>query len=250
MQENRSNNSLNFTSIIDKKTNNDIYTDLDSILDTRLATIFNVDKNIYKDIVSGVESIEKYLSRKTDRFGRLDNTVFKALYQRRDKKTIATPLPNGIPLLIHSYIASILENSSKVPKLYLNVYPYILNDKDKRTLTRNVQAVYKNMIEVELIDKPNKDITVKFVHENIGLMVMYNGLKWIEYNMSNRSLLSLNLPDVTMIVPKLLDNNIFKKDEVDNIFKDQEKTLQPFIQLVFITVRAFSLRIDTDKFKK
>ena len=44
---------------------------------------------------------------------------------------------------------------------------------------------------------------------------MYNGLKCIEYNMSNRSLLSLNLPDVTMIVPKLLDNNIFKKDEVE-----------------------------------
>jgi len=247
MQEN---NNLNFSSIVDKKTNNDIYTDLDSILDTRLATIFNVDKNIYKEIMSGVDNIEKYLTRRTDSFGRLSSLVFKELYKRRDKRSIATPLPNGIPLLIHSYLASIIEESSKIPKLYLNVYPYELSVKEKTILKNNIASVYKNMIDVEILDKPTKDITIKFIHENIGLMIMYSGLKWIEYHMSNRSLLSLNLPDVTMIVPRLLDNNIFSKNEIDNIFKDQEKTLQPFIQLIFITARAFSLRIDTEKLKK
>lgn len=247
MQE--ANNEFNFKSIVDKKTNNHIYTDLDSILDTRLATIFNVDKNVYKEIMNGVENIEKYLSRKTDSFGKLSNLVFKELYRRRDKKIIATPLPNRIPLLIHSYIASIIEDSTKIPKLYLNVYPYVLNTLEKHKLSKSIESIYKNIIDVEIIDKPNKDITVKFIHENIGLMIMYGGLKWIEYNMSNRSLLSLNLPDVTMLVPKILDNNIFSRDQIDNIFKDQEKTLQPFIQLIFITARAFSLRIDTEKLK-
>lgn len=247
MQE--ANSGFNFKSIVDKKTNNHIYTDLDSILDTRLATIFNVDKNVYKEIMNGVENIEKYLSRKTDSFGKLSSLVFRELYKRRDKKIIATPLPNGIPLLIHSYIASIIEDSTKIPKLYLNVYPYVLNNLEKHKLSKSVESIYKNIIDVEIIDKPNKDITVKFIHENIGLMIMYSGLKWIEYNMSNRSLLSLNLPDVTILVPKILDNNIFGKDQIDNIFKDQEKTLQPFIQLIFITARAFSLRIDTEKLK-
>lgn len=248
MQE--ANSNLNFSSIVDKKTNNDIYTDLDSILDTRLATIFNVDKNIYKEIMNGVDNIEKYLSRKTDAFGRLSNLVFRELYKRRDKRTIATPLPNGIPLLIHSYLASIIEESTKIPKLYINVYPYELSIKEKTILKRDIQSIYKNIIDVEILDKPIKDITIKFIHENIGLMLMYSGLKWIEYHMSNRSLLSLNLPDVTMIVPKILDNNIFSRQEIDNIFKDQEKTLQPFIQLIFITARTFSLRIDTEKLKK
>lgn len=243
-------NNFNFQSIVDKKTNNDIYTDLDSILDTRLATIFNVDKNIYKDIVNGIDNLEKYLSRKIDSFGVLNNMIFKAIYSKRNKNTIATPLPNGIPMLIHSYIASILETSSKIPKIYLNVYPYALNDSEKKILSKNIGAIYKGMVDVEILDKPTKDISVKFIHENIGMMIMYNGLKWIEYNMSNKSLLSLNLPDVTMIVPKILENNIFIRDQIDNVFKDQEKTLQPFIQVVFITVRAFSLRINTDKLKK
>lgn len=243
------NNEFSFKSIIDKKTNNHIYTDLDSILDTRLATIFNVEKNVYKEIMNGVDNIEKYLSRKTDSFGKLNNLVFKEIYKRRDKRNIATPLPNRIPLLIHSYIASIIEESTKIPKIYLNVYPYKLNGVEKHKLSKSIESIYKNIVDVEILDKPNKEITIKFIHENIGLMIMYNGLKWIEYNMANRSLLSLNLPDVTMIVPKLIDNNIFSKDQIDNIFKDQEKTLQPFIQLIFITVRAFSLRIDTEKLK-
>lgn len=245
MQE--SNNSIDFKGIVDKKTNNDIYTNLDSILDTRLATIYHTDKNIYKEIMNGVDNVEKYLSRKTDSFGILSNNIFKALYKRRNKQTISIPLPNSIPLLIHSYIASILETSTKIPKLYLNVYPYALDNSEKVILSKNIQSIYKNMIDVEILDKPEKDITIKFIHENIGLMIMYNGLKWIEYHMSNRAILSLNIPDVTMIAPKILDNNIFRGSEIDNIFKDQEKTLQPFIQLVFITARAFSLRIDTKK---
>ena len=247
MQEKRTN--AEFKPSVDKKTNGDVYTNLDSILDTRLSTVYNFDKSSYIDIMGDVDKIEKYLSRRTDSFGRLNSKIFKAIYAKRNKETIRVPLPNRIPLLIHSYIASTIETSFKVPKIYLNVYPYDLAVNEKAVLSNSLKSIYKHKIDIEILYKPEKDITVKFIHEKIGMMFMYNGLKWIEYHMSNKSLLSLNLPDVVMLAPRVMDNNIFTNEQIDNIFKDQEKSMHPFIHLTFITPRAFSLRIDTDKLK-
>ena len=74
MQEKRTN--AEFKPSVDKKTNGDVYTNLDSILDTRLATVYNFDKSSYVDIMGDVDKIEKYLSRRTDSFGRLNSKIF------------------------------------------------------------------------------------------------------------------------------------------------------------------------------
>lgn len=237
------NSGISFKPIVDKKTNNDVYINLDSILDTRLATLFKLDKKLAIDILTNNEAGEKYFTRHTDRFGNLSPEVFNRFYQKRDNNTILEPIPTMIMPILHSYVGSIIENEAgKIVVIHLNTYPYDLNKKDTDKIVRAIMAIFNNLVDVEIINKPESEITVKFIHENIGLMVMYNGLKWVEFNMSNRNLLSLNLPDVTMLVPKLFNNNIFAKSSIDDVFKDYEKTVQPFIQLLFLSPRVFSVK--------
>jgi hypothetical protein len=104
-----------------------------------------------------VDKIEKYLSRRTDSFGRLNSKIFKAIYAKRNKETIRVPLPNRIPLLIHSYIASTIETSFKVPKIYLNVYPYDLTVNERAVLSNSLKSIYKHKIDIEILYKPEKE---------------------------------------------------------------------------------------------
>jgi len=127
--------------------------------------------------------------------------------------------------------------------MYLNVYPYKFTDNEKELLKKSIFVIYNKLIDVEILDKPDNDITVKFIHENVALMIMYNGIKWLEHNLSNKSLRSLNLPDVLMICPRLVDKLVVKKTAINDFFLDFEKIVHPFIQLLFLTPRIFSIKI-------
>lgn len=230
-----------------KETKNDIYMNLDSLLDTRLSLLFDFDKKLFNDLLKDGD-IKYYLNRITDSFGYIDNDLFKELYKKRDSKTIREPIPTHIPQLIKSYIAeSLVEHPKKRVKLFLNVYPYVLSDNDKIKIRNGIRAIFNGYLDVEIMDVPENLISVKFVYENIGLMIMYNGLEWAEYQIATGHLVSLRLPDVMMIAPKLYTTKIYKNDSVDKSFTDLEKILHAFIKVTFINVKFFSIKINDNR---
>ena len=76
---------------------------------------------------------------------------------------------------------------------------------------------------------------------------MYNGIKWVEHNLANKKLRSLSLPDVLMICPRLVDKVVVRKTAINDFFSDFEKIMHPFIQLLFLTPRIFSIKINKKK---
>jgi len=227
-----------------KEAKNDIYMNLDSLLDTRLSLLFHFDKTMFNNVLKD-GNIKNYTNRITDSFDYLDNDLFRELYKKRDGRIIKEPIPTHIPQLIKSYIAeSLVEHPKKRVKLFLNVYPYVLTDEDKIKIRNGIRAIFNGYLDVDIMDVPEKLISVKFIYENVGLMIMYNGLDWAEYQISSGNLVSLRLPDVMMIAPKLYANKIYKNDSVDKSFTDLEKILHTFIKVTFINVKFFSIKIE------
>lgn len=234
---------LDFKHLIENGKKHDIYTNLDSILDTRLSLIYSLNKSLFSDIVKN--NLNNYQSRIMDDFNGFDNRLFKELYKKRNSKMIKDPIPNYIPQLLKSYILNALEQKpGEVLTLYLNVYPYKMSNDEKINLETGIFNIFKGIINVEILDKPETEITVKFMHENIGLIVMYNGLDWIDHNLSNKNLLSLGLPDVLMIAPRLTNRIVVKKESINDFFTDFEKYLHHFVQLLFLSPRLFSIKIN------
>lgn len=234
---------LDFKHLINSNSKHDIYTNLDSILDTRLGLIYSLNKKLFASIVK--DNLNNYQSRIMDDFNGFDNRLFKELYKKRNNETIKSPIPTYIPHLLKSYIINALEQKpDEIITLHLNVYPYKLSQEEKKNLHNGIFNIFKGIINVEILDKPEAEVTVKFMHENIGLIVMYNGLDWIDHNLSNKNLLSLGLPDILMIVPRLTNRIVVKKESINDFFTDFEKYLHQFVQLLFLSPRLFSIKID------
>lgn len=232
---------IDFTTVLENNTKLGIYINLDSLIDTRLSVLHYHSPKIFKQVV---KSIDKYQSRLKDEFDYLDTELFKEMYKKRNSEMIKEPIPTFIPEFIKSYVLTCLqEKSGEIVTMYLNVYPYKFTDEEKELLKKSIFVIYNKLIDVEILDKPDNDITVKFIHENIALMIMYNGINWLEHNLANKSLRSLNLPDVLMICPRLVDKLVVKKTAINDFFLDFEKIVHPFIQLLFLTPRIFSIKI-------
>jgi hypothetical protein len=60
---------------------------------------------------------------------------------------------------------------------------------------------------------------------------------------ANKKLRSLNLPDVLMICPRLVDKVVVQKTAINDFFSDFEKIVHPFIHLLFLTPRLFSIKL-------
>lgn len=232
---------IDFTTVLENNTKLGIYINLDSLIDTRLSVLHYHSPKIFKQVI---KSIDKYQSRLKDEFDYLDTELFKEMYKKRNSEMIKEPIPTFIPEFIKSYVLTCLqEKSGEIVTMYLNVYPYKFTDEEKELLKKSIFVIYNKLIDVEILDKPDNDITVKFIHENIALMIMYNGINWLEHNLANKSLRSLNLPDVLMICPRLVDKLVVKKTAINDFFLDFEKIVHPFIQLLFLTPRIFSIKI-------
>lgn len=232
---------IDFKPLLENNTKLGIYINLDSLIDTRLSIIYYHSPKMFKDIIKNINS---YQSRLKDEFENLDVELFQNMYKKRNSLMIKEPLPTHVPELIKSYVLTCLEEkSSEVITLYLNVYPYKFRSEEKELLKKSIFSIYKGLIDVEILDEPDTNISVKFIHENIALMIMYNGIKWIEHNLANKKLRSLNLPDVLMICPRLVDKVVVQKTAINDFFSDFEKIVHPFIHLLFLTPRLFSIKL-------
>ena len=236
---------IDFKPLLENNDKLGIYINLDSLIDTRLSILHYHSPKLFKNII---KDLDGYQARLKDEFDYIDVELFQEMYKKRNSKMIKEPIPTFMPDLIKSYVLTCLEEkSSKIITLHLNVYPYKFSLQEKELLKKSIFKIYKGLIDVEILDKPDYDISVKFIQENIALMIMYNGIKWVEHNLANKKLRSLSLPDVLMICPRLVDKVEVRKTAINDFFSDFEKIMHPFIQLLFLTPRIFSIKINKKK---
>lgn len=222
---------------------NGLYVELDCLIDTRLSLLYDIDK----DLIAGLIKDGTYHSRYRDTFGYIGSNLFNYLYKNRNSNILDNPSPTEINTFVADYCFEANQTakgygSNKEVTVYLNLYPYNLSEENKELLIMGLINSVGTKINVELINKPYTEITPSFVSKNIGLMVMYNGLSWIEYFTQNNMLQTISLPDVILATPMLIKNRlIIDEKELDRFFKDISKNIEPLIGLVFLPTNMFSI---------
>lgn len=220
---------------------NGIYVELDSIIDTRLKLMYNINKDLAGDMVTSGD----YYTRTTDSFRHISIETFKYLYSNRTADLLRDPIHTNVGGLVSEYCVEadstgLSFGDSKAVDVYLNIYPYDLPLLEIETLRMGMSNSIKGLVNIEIINKSPAELTVEFMDENIGVAIMYNAIEWLEMKLSDSSILSRSLPDLIMMTPKLfMKRSPIDPKETDKMFRTLRETYAPLIDIHFMSVRLF-----------
>ena len=231
-----------------------IYIDLDSIFDTRLGVIGEIDPKLIKEVFN-----EKYLFRKSDTFGIMQKKTFDELYSVRDYNTLKISPYTAIFSVVNDIINKLLETAVGVPdvtgvKLYVNIFPYKLSNSFIGDLLEFIVQKTKQLVIVEIIDKSIDDLTFSYCVDKFDFLIMYDYNAFLESNVKKLEHKKNSLNDRILICPPIFYKE-FTKQEMDSLHRknpalsgkspiDLLKIMAaPVIILEMIEVMAFSVDI-------
>jgi hypothetical protein len=224
---------------LDKKQG--IFIELDVLLDTRLATLYNLSE---ESMISALDN--GYFTRRTDTFHGTDKEVFDEAYKNRDKETLKnagiTKMIGFIRELIHAMNKQAIEEPiHSGPKLYVNIYPYKLNEKEIEAIITATALATGEMCDIEVVDMPPERITPKFCKANLAIMFMYNYAPWLEAQAENFK--ATRCSEITVIVPGIYFNREPTKEELSralNTYMHPLKAIE-FVSAVFINLKLYEI---------
>lgn len=222
-----------------------VYVELDSILDTRLTFL----RYLLED--RKTEKIE-YWSRNRDNFGNIPSSVFHHYYKHRNKLILPESIHTDIVLVVSDMADDFLLHQTKPAefKIYLNYYPYDLVFEERLNLTEQLKKMFINT-EIELVKFDPFEKELKWFVNNVEAIIMYEGLRFLEYKAITGELLNNCIIDKMFITPYLLsgvsnDENISKRPITELLA--YYKTI---VDLKLLDIKAFNAKVSTiEEFKK
>lgn len=221
--------------------NDNVYIDLDCILDTRLPVLYALSEDIAKESLrSGY-----YHKRVSDNFGIIPNGLFYHYYDKRTKYVLAlatpTPMFELLLELTEEAATSIVTDSIEtIPTLYVNTYPYELNEEEAVTILKLLYTVIPVQMNFDLICKSLTELTPEWVDANANTVIKYDIVKWLELHSSLGNLSTCPLLRGACIGPLIATGNIPVSEITQESFEETRSTLGPMCNLVFMQSRLFS----------
>lgn len=250
------------------KSNFNVYTNLDTLFDTRLGLI----RHYLPDKVDSVFEHRLYWDRRYTNWTRCTKGAIT--------EQMVTGLTTNDEVLRESRITGILEyilhltllhreniGRNLVDKplcLVIDTHGYTFDDTEKEALREMLCTVIQTpTFKVTFVDQGLKHLTPEFVDESYGALVIYNAMDWlalhrddiINYTNQHRSgfgNVSASLTDIYLIAPML------QNEDCPGVTKEEERkgyavfkaVMRAFISLEFIHVSYFSEFIDIDDIKE
>lgn len=222
-----------------------IYIDLDTLLDTRFTILTYIDLNLAHSVLTD----DSYYSRTYDEFGYVNNAVFKRCYNGRNKEILSNSLPTDIYKLLSSEASLLINKRLDVElidtiELDVNTYPYRLNEQEKKDLVRSiVQYTLIGSLSVDFIYKNPMEITLSNVYSKYDSVFMYDGLKWLDYQICCRSGLALT---TKLYIPSLLGKPVKFRSEKDleNTFNGMNDMYQLYMNVTTLHTELFSVKYE------
>jgi len=233
----------------EERTVNSLYFDIDVLVDTRLALIYAIDKELAKRLLMD----GKYFKRVRDDFEYLSHDVFRDVYSRRSKILLKTPSPTKMPSLIAEYYieasqADLVTGGDGSITMFVNTYPYILDESEVDTLAESIRGYIHEDVNITMIDLPPSAVTPEWMDSNIGMGIMYDALAWVDLHTMNDNLTLCSIPEVTLLTPKMVDGfNILSVKDTEKLFVDASKSLAPLVNIQFLPVEMFSIKLKLKK---
>lgn len=230
---------------MDNYSKSGLYMEIDSFLDTRMAMIYCINSELAKSISSN-----EYNNRDNDNFGYMSYDIFTQLYSLRNKNLLELATPTKIKYMAYEIcldknndMLNIRDgyNRVHVPVIYFNTYPYNLDESEVNVFKKLLEEIY-DFCEIEMINMDINKCNPNWIDKHVNFVIMYHGLKWLEYHVSNGNLIKLPLPGVTLIVPDIIFsrnvNNLMKKKE--DILEGTKRMYQSVINLEFVYIGNYN----------
>lgn len=223
--------------------------DIDSLFDTRLATILGINKIALKDVM-----LNGYFTRELETFYGVDTAEYFTAYKKRNKLTLQNSMITKIIRMVigFNYIVSSSTDSNPgkhVSTLILNTYPYrLLNDEVKLIISGIIEYTGDSM-SVTVVHMKHDSVTPNWLKANVSTVIMYNYRDWLDVHTRIGTFERQQCPEVTLIAPKLIYTDI--SDEIDNdaFFSGLQAYMSLLIKLELLPVAEFCINIDPDKLK-
>lgn len=220
-----------------------VYTDLDTIFDTRLSLLRNLnEKDVDKDIENG-----KYLSRISDEIGNIPYKVFRGYYDQRDKAQLINAYPTYIIQMIREHIGEALTNILNVDneedlRVYLNTYPYQLDEEELKLILDSLKFTLDGL-EIYPLYQNYDELLPSWIKEKIGYMFMYDINLWLEYHTAMGNLKPSTLMNVVCVGPTLANFNFKRESLQETHFEDFKKLMSVFTDYQLLAPKYFSAYI-------
>lgn len=227
--------------------------ELDTLLDTRLATVSFLDPLHPSTLLRTT-----YRSREHDRFqSKLFSVAdYQQSYANRNVQTLQASAPTAMAKYLWDTFTeeASLRESIAGPYIYdidLNTFPYRLQDNECEELQRILYVQFPTVRNVRVLYLDTKLITPLYLKTGqYSMYVLYDLQKWLELHVKEFE--HVCIPRVSLIAPKLRQNDqkveIDETDEMEvtlhgslGIFGALELYLQEYVSLRLEDVEYFSL---------
>lgn len=215
-----------------------IYTDLDSLFDTR-AVFLGLLTN------QGEYSLGKYdyHRRIRDNFGTLSDKIFHYYYKYRTNKVLNVAPPTNVLTIIKDYL---VDNSTDLKDgletiLYVNEYPYNLSASEMTLMTA---VITKNLpgVTVKFIGVRLQDLKASWVAEKINLFISYTAVEWLNYVLSSKQILDHPLLNVMMLAPFRVEGNLPSKNVNDDLLHQTIAFFRTVCDFSYVDIASFNGR--------
>lgn len=223
--------------------------DLDTIFDTRMATLAIMGQEHLKSALSG-----NYHDRTSDNFKGVDYDTFKEFYAKRDKSYLKYAVMTPVVKLAHDFAMTTMDNVNNSPFHYkpvimLNVYPYVLSEQEIGVLTKAMAAATKGIADIEIVNMTYQELTPLYLKLNLSIMTVYEYDKWFEVHSVSDAWMKYTAPDVTVLAPRISMVKEQKSPELmEEAFETFQDVARPFVDFKFLSSELFSCALHKSDF--
>lgn len=205
---------------------------LDTLLDTRLGTVANLDQ----DTAATIMSDPKYMSRDRDLFFRglpdVSEKAYLDSYKARDRFTMAASIPTHFVNVLKTMVLTDLRDpqfnfSTRKIVIHVNIAPYKLTPEEKKSLIQIVSELIPGPFEIDTrYFMPTAMSPAMLKNNGYTTVAMYDLLPWIESQKDNFA--DIQIPETTLIGPEFLPDKELKYDDLDPGLREKMMELGPF----------------------
>ncbi len=224
-----------------------IYLTLDSILDTRLGTLAQLDPQY---AINALNS-GRYRVRMIDEFDGVTKEAFKEAYAKRNIDTIKHSVVSNLVFFLRrlvkdSLLEAVMQQRVERMCFTVNIWPYQFEEGLVEMLIGCIRFHTYSTSSVRIVSIPDEELTPRFCRENFQIMIMYD---WVNWCAKHKAVFEKEgMPTVTVVSPELFTDRVPNQDEIDalqlrqqNPFKMTEQICAPMFRLKYMPVSLFCL---------
>ena len=222
-----------------------VMVDLDSLLDTRLATLFNKDPLLVKSNLN-----HTYFTRYKDSFKNCDFETFKQLFDNRDTGALVQASKTKMITYLFLLFKEITIDNAEVPiteepTLIINTHPYKLEQVTMDAIRDTFIDIFNDNIIIEVINTEYNNFNLEWINNNVGYMILYDYNKWLQSETFVNNFKKISLRKTHLLIPKLIfeDDNL-SENEVGNFFDTIQASLRFYLMCTCLPVEFFNIQIE------